>query len=413
VASRTDYGTTVLSYVLPDNREGLDYALERLSIEHFRDGVQRTFWKVLSTFAERYGDVFPAQHLLDLLTRNGIPEAQVLLYSETYDLYAQAHPAESAFRFAVDGLRDDRDHAETGEAITTAFEILEEGAEVDGVVLQGHAAAREYFTSRMSVIEERSVVEDAPEGDLRSEHDRLITLYTERESREDTPGVLFGIDSLDTATNGVQPGELALLAAYTNEGKSQLLAQLAWDACVNQGKAVFFATSETVRDTTMRRILSRHSRLPKFGYPQGLNAKAIQNGTLSPEQREIYFEVVRDFTTNPDIAMCHISQLPRGATLDFLDARVTRVNRQHPGRPDLHRLPPAPQGQDQARLRARGVQRDSARDQGHGPRLRPGPRGRGGQPWQIRQTDYKTALTTNGYTLASLADTSEAEKTPT
>jgi hypothetical protein len=136
----------VLSYVLPSNREGLDYVLERLSIDHFRDGIQRTFWRVLSTFAERYGDVFPAEHLTTLLEANGIPTAQVLLYAETYRLYADANPAESSFRFAVDGLRAARDKQETGEAITTAFEILEEGAEVDGTRLEGHEAARAYLS---------------------------------------------------------------------------------------------------------------------------------------------------------------------------------------------------------------------------------------------------------------------------
>jgi hypothetical protein len=402
----------VLSYVLPHNRQGLDYALERLTIDHFRDGVQRTFWRVLTTFAERYGDVFPAEHLTKLLESNGIPSAQVLLYAETYRLYADANPAESAFRFAVDGLRSDRDKQETGEAITTAFEILEEGAEVDGTRLEGHEAARAYLSSRTAQIEERTVVEEAPEGDLRAEGDRLITLYTERETQDDVPGIKFGIPALDEATNGIQPGELALLAAYTNEGKSQLLAQLSWDACVNQGKNVFFATSETVRDTTMRRILSRHSRLPQFGLPAGLNSKAIQNGTLTREQRDVYFEVVRDFTTNSNIALCHISQLPRGATLNFLDARVTRVNHQTPVDLvciDYLQLLKAQTRRGNEREEYNEVLRDTkvfapSFDRGRGVAVV--------SPWQVRQADYKNALITNGYTLASLADTSEAEKTP-
>ena len=407
-----DLGTTVFAYVLPANREAMDYALERLSLDHFRDGVQRTFWKVLSSFGERYGDVFPVQHLVDLLTQHGIEEAKVLLYTETYAAYADTEVAESAFRFAVDQLRADRDKWETGEAITTAFEILEQGKEIDGELLTGDVAAREYVRHHVAVIEERASVDEAPEGDLRSEGSRLLALYAARESMEAQSGITFGIGPVDTATSGVQPGELALIAAYTNEGKSQLLAQLAWQAAVVQHRNVFFATSETVRETTMRRILSRHSRLPQFGYPQGLNAKAIANGTLTADQREVYYAVVRDFTTNSDIALCHISQIPRGATLSFIDHRVSRVNRNRSV--DLVCI-------DYLQLLKAQTRRGSEREE-YNEILRDTKvwapsfdRGRGVavvSPWQIRQADYKTALTTNGYTLASLADTSEAEKTP-
>src|SRR4051812_20855352 len=120
-----DLGSTVFSFILPDNREGMEYALEQLTIDHFHDGVQRTFWKVLSSFGERYGDVFPAEHLSDLLSRNGVDPGMSLLYIETYSLYAANEVAESAFRYAIDGLRSDLDRFETGEVITTAFEILE------------------------------------------------------------------------------------------------------------------------------------------------------------------------------------------------------------------------------------------------------------------------------------------------
>lgn len=407
-----DLGSTVFSYILPGNREAMEYALERLTLEHFRDGIQRTFWSVLSKYGERYGDVFPVDHLGDLLTRMGIEETRVLLFRETYDLYAQRDVAESAFRYAVDGLRDDLDAFQTGTAITTSFEILESGRDVEGVRVQGHIAAREYFNRAAAKIEERANQEEAPEGDLRDEGERLLALYAEREAAGQVDGIKFGISSLDKTTNGVQPGELALIAAYTNEGKSQLLAQLAWDACVNQGRNVFFATSETVRDTTMRRILSRHSRLPQFGCPQGLNAKAIQNATLTPDQRDVYRAVVQDFTSNSNIALCHISQLPRGATMNLLDSRVSRVNRTHAVdlvAIDYLQLLKAQTKRGTEREEYNEILRDTkvwapAFDKGRGIAVV--------SPWQMGREPYKAALVSNGYTLASLSDTSEAEKTP-
>lgn len=408
----SDLGATVLGYILPNNRQGLEYALERLTLEHFQDGIQRTFWKVLSSYGERYADVFAVEHLTSLLTKAKVDPGKVVLYAEYYNQYAAREVNESSFHYAVDALNDDLNKHQTGEAFVTAYKILEEGDEIDGEFLTGHEAAREYFMSRISVIEERSVQEETPEGDIRKEGDRILSLYGEAEERGEPDGIKFGIKALDEATGGLQRGELGIAAAYTNEGKSQFATQLSWSACVEQGKNVFFATSETIRDTTMRRILARHSRLPQFGLPRGLNSKDIQFGRLTPDEKAVYFDVVKDFTTNSNYATLNISQMPRNATVGLIDRRATRVHRSNPL--DLLVI-------DYLQLlKAENLRLDER--QAYNEILRQtkvlAPSFGGGRgisilsPWQIKQSDYKAALTTMNYTLGSLADTSEADKSP-
>lgn len=193
---------------------------------------------------------------------------------------------------------------------------------------------------------------------------------------------------------------------------SMLTTQIAWDAAVTQGKNVFFSTSETIRPQVRRRLLARHSRLPQFGLPRGLNSADLKNGTLSPEEEEVFEQVVDDFTTNPTYGKIHLAQVPRGATLGFLEARL---NRQQQNwnidlvvidylallKPDRHRQTSREEFNDvlkDAKVMA------TAHDGGRGVPII--------SPWAMSQTAYKEALRTGEYQLANLAETSEAEKSP-
>lgn len=104
-----------------------------------------------------------------------------------------------------------------------------------------------------------------------------------------------------------------------------LTIQASWSAAVEQGKNVVFFSTETVREQIRRKIIARHSRLEKFGLPQGLNTRDLKNGTLSPEEEEIYQKVVEDFTTNPAYGRIYIVQVPRSASITSLDHQLRRL----------------------------------------------------------------------------------------
>lgn len=409
----TDLGFSVLSYIFPGNRQGLEYAMERLTVDHFTDSVQRTFFRIVVAYAEKYNDVFPGEYLLNVLRRNKIEESKILIFTETYNLYCQRNVVESAFQYAVDGLIDDRNKFLVGQALTTAFEINEQGSDVEGEFQEGWKEAAEYALSKVSDVQSGSNTDDAPEGDMRSEGDRMLAAYDAREKAEVLPGMMFGLAALDAMTSGIQPGEFALVAAYTNEGKSQLTAQLGWNACVKQGKHTYFATSETVRDTTMRRIFARHSKEPQFGYPKGLNSKDIKEGKLTPDEKAVFHDVVKDFTTNSNYASLYVAQMPRNATLNYLERSAVRVNRQGPKLEFM--------AIDYLQLLKSLRQRASEREE-FNELLREtkvfGTGFDGGRglaivsPWQMRQNEYKEAVKSGRYDLSSLSDTSEAEKTP-
>jgi hypothetical protein len=409
---RVDYGAVVLSRILPHRLEDLEYAAERLGIDHFADGRQRSMWHVLYNYWARYREVFPSAYLVDLLTSAGVEPATVLVMSNLYDAYVKAEPTEGQFRAAVDRLCDSLNSFQTRTTLERAYDILENGVGDGDDRLVGHADARDFVLGQFAEIAERDTDDEAPEGDIRAEADRLVAAYDNVHGADPDQlrGVEFGIGHLDSQTNGVQPGELCLIAGYASEGKSQICAQMAWHTAVIQQRGVFFATTETIRDTTIRRILARHSRQAKFGLVDGLNARTILNGRLTEPERRTYFDVIEDFASTA--AMCHISQMPARATVDFVAARATRINRA--SRLDLilidylqlFEVPGRSMGEREDYNRIlRGAKRLAATfDAGRGVAVV--------SPWQMNKEAYKVALEAQSYTLASLADTSEAEKSP-
>lgn len=408
-----DHARVVLSGILPDRRDNLLHANLHLLSEHFKREQERSLYELVIRYHEITGGIITGAALADLLERQGVDLAKTMLYVEAYRDMEAAHVSDEEFRYSVNALKELHQEQLTGEAITTAFEILKRGAEVDRENLQGHRDARTYAMSAFANIDRLGNTDAAPEGDMRSESSDILAEYALAQSGESGIGVLCGIPALDGPTGGVQKGELQLVAGYTNAGKSQFCCQTAWHAATQQSRNVFFATSETVRSTVRRRIIARHSRLPQFGYASGIDSKDIQRGTLSPEEEVVLKEVVHDLDTNPNYGKLFIAQIPRGATSSYLESRVNLQQSLWPVdllvidylallKPDRPRNSEREEYNDV--LKDAKVFAVSFNDGQGVPIL---------SPWQMSQASYREALRNTGmYTLANLGETVEAERTP-
>lgn len=406
-----DHDKVVLAGIIPDRKDLMLQAMQHLEAEHFRSTTYRNLWKMLERYYDVAVGIIPKKTLSDLLGRSeSVDAAKVLLYEEAYEECAVMQVADHEFRYSIDALKDLKAKEMTGEAIATAFEILERGVEVGKERMEGHKDARKYLNEQSSVIDRLDNLEAAPEGDIRHEADEILKEYADRKAGKTGIGIMSGIGSIDAATGGFQKGELSLVAAFTNHGKTQFCCQTTWHAAVKQGKNVFFATSETVRGTVRRRIIARHSRLPQFEYPNGLNSIDIRDGTLSPKEEEILREVVYDLDKNPNYGRIYIAQIPRGATLSYLEARMNRQGATWDidlGVVDALMLLKPDRMRGSEREEFNDILRDAkvfatSFQEGRGvPMI---------SPWQIRRESYLDALRTGAYGLASLSDTSEAEK---
>jgi replicative DNA helicase len=410
-SSQIDHAARVLSGILNGSRrDRLAQANSVLIDDHFQDPVLRVIWTFVLRYYDLTAHVVSEEAFRDLLARRGTDEGKLLLYTERLKSLAATPVADHEFKYAIQGLRDIRAHVETGETLATAMEILTAGATVDRRDLLGHEDAREYLYSALTSIDRLDKADHAPEGDMRTEARDILSDYADRKAGRGTTGVRSGIPFIDNTTNGFANGEMWLIAAYTGQGKTQFCSQTAWDVCVKQGKNVFFATSETQRTQVRRRIIARHSRQPQFGLPKGLDSKKIRLGTLNADEERILQEVIEDFTTNPNYGRLHIAQVPRGATLSFVEARANRFAQVC--NVDLEII-------DYIALLKSEAKRASSREElsdvlkdakmhavafqdGNGVPLL--------SPWQMSQAALQRAETAGVYTLASLSDTSEAEK---
>ncbi len=328
--SAVDHGHTVLAAIIPDRRDLLDKALRHIQIDYFVDPLQRNIFTMLERYFEVTGAVLSRAALADILARSRADAGKVLAYGETYDLLASSTVDDADFGWSLEQLRELAAERATGVALTQAMEILTRGAHTDkGDLVRGHAEARAHIMRAMADIDRDLSTLDAPEGDMRDEADDILADYAERKAARATGtsvGIEFGIPSLDARTGGINPGDLVLAAAYTSEGKTSLMVQLAWHAIVNQRRNVVILTTETVRSQVRRRLIARHSCLDAFGAPGGLNSRDIKEGRLNADQEYALSRVVADFSTNSGYGRAYIAQIPRAATMGYVESKLMRIH---------------------------------------------------------------------------------------
>jgi replicative DNA helicase len=329
MADAIEHGRNVLAGIVPRRIDLLYKAQRHLTPSHFQDPTQEKLFTLMERYADVTGAVLTTSALEDLLRRGDSSKAP--LYVETYALLEEMEVTDGDFAWSIQELRDLAAQAATLESITEAMEIARQGKTLStGEILQGHEAARSRILESFANIDRDLTMQEAPEGDIREEEQVLLQDYADRKAareRGTAGGIQFGIRDLDARVGGLQPGELTLLAGYSSDGKTTLSTQLAWSAAVEQGKNVVFFTTETLRPQVSRKLLARHSKLPIFGLPSGINTRDLKAGTLSAEDEIKFQEIVNDFTRNPAYGKMYIAQVPRSSTIASIEQRMFRLQR--------------------------------------------------------------------------------------
>jgi replicative DNA helicase len=411
-----DHAKVVISGVLPDRRDMLVEAMRWLEPDHFSNDLQKTLWRVLVKFYDLSGSVLTRRYVDDLAK---VDAARSTLLGELYDQCAAARVLDSEVRASIQVLREIRAGHLTGEAITQGMEILTRGGEVEGKEVQaGATSAWEFLRSEDARISHLGQTDMAPEGDVLTEPAEGLADYAERKRLSLQPGgsgVHTGVIAIDEGLGGMQPGEFVLAVGYTGSGKSMLCAQTAWHTATQQKKNVVFATSETTRAMTRRRIYARHSRLDRFGLAGGLNSKSMKLGRLGEEGERTLRAVAEDLAEGAKTGQyghLYLAQLPVEATWGYVRAMVNRVATRWPVDlliVDYLALLKADRKRENQTWEFTDMLKDvktwaSSFGDGEGIVVM--------SPWAVQQPTYKEARDKREYTLASLSDTSEAEKSP-
>jgi replicative DNA helicase len=331
VTTASEHARTLLSAIIPDRHDLLERAVRDLTPQQIPDRVLSNLLTLLERYSEITGAVLTRDALADLLAASRADAATLAAYQETYDELHDLKADEAAFRWALQQIRELAADRATTLALTEGMEILTRGVTTEqGEQLRGHADARLHILTRFADLDRDLSMQQAPEGDMRGEGRDILAEYMAQEQAHKQGrggGVLFGVPPLDDKVGGLHRGALVLVVGYTSDGKTSLCVQLAWSAVVEQGKNVLFLTTETIRNQVRRRVIARHSCLSVFG-SEGLNSRDIKDGTLMASDRERFAEVVSDFDDNPAYGRLYIAQVPRGASMGYIESKAVRVGRQ-------------------------------------------------------------------------------------
>lgn len=104
-------------------------------------------------------------------------------------------------------------------------------------------------------------------------------------------GMMLGIPQLDYYIGGMDYGTLNVIAAPVSSFKTTIAISTAYHACFNEGKNVIYLTLEVTPSKVMFDLIARHA------YEMGYNipASSLKKGKLTPEEKEIFKEVKRDW----------------------------------------------------------------------------------------------------------------------
>jgi KaiC/GvpD/RAD55 family RecA-like ATPase len=418
MADAVAHARTVLSAVVAGTGsvKALEYASARLEEEHFTDPVQRKLFLLLVWYMDQYGGIMSRKALSDLL--RGKRPGTSLMYGEAYDAMAALAPEPHEFRHSVDQLRDLAADRATGDALATGMQIMRDEVRLDdGRVLSGHADAREYVLASFADAERAGGASDSPGGNVTGEGDDILAAYVAAKQLRvsgKVPGIQFGLKSLDDYLDGgLGDGEMAVVMAGTTAGKSSLCVQTAWHNAVMEGRNVLVFTTEQLRSALRVKIAARHSRLPKFGLPEGINSAAIRGGRLTEGEESALVAVLADLKNGP-YGQLNVVQMPQRCTVSVMAARAAAIARSVP--PDLvvvdylQLFSPERAGRDAREYETlAGIIKAAHRwaqtfMDGRGVPLI--------TPWQSSREGRKQMKVSGGFSLDDLSATDEASRTP-
>jgi hypothetical protein len=317
-----DLAEMVLAGVFPDRVDRLRLLVRLTGDEHWPAEL-RAVYQMVRRYFVLAGGVVPPSSFAEALEKAGLDPAMVEAQKRVFLKLWQKDPVDDhRWRWALHGLREERQAEAMVDGLTTAMRILTEGVQArQGERLFGFKAARSFLGKRLGEIDRMAQESESVDGNILEEAHVVVDDYRARATKGVHRGVMTGFAALDNLTYGAQRGEFWLIAAYAGEGKTQALTNVAYQA-VMDGKNVVFFTLETLREQVRRRFIVRHANHEKFGLVEGIRYSDLKGGKLTPDEEEAFLKVAEDLANwkSNGYGRMEVVWKPRGTTVDELQA---------------------------------------------------------------------------------------------
>lgn len=144
----------------------------------------------------------------------------------------------------------------------------------------------------------------------------LDALQDRWNNRGKLSGVSSGIQQLDRMTDGIQFGELFIVAARPSIGKTAMGVSIVQEACINQGVPTLFVSAEMSERALMRRIVSTVASVPM----QTIKTAALDEGD---------FRKIGAAGAKISKAPLHFLDVSSGGTVSTVTAAIRKSVRRH------------------------------------------------------------------------------------
>jgi len=321
---------TILAGILPDNKTRLFYLQEKVEVDFFT-GYHKDLWQIFNRIAVLTGGEVATK---DVIYRalDGILdlpiERRAAIEDTLYDIYQVGEVSDADFKSSIIFLEDEYKKNKLGNGLSTAMEILTSGIRNGKELIYGVEPAIESMYAAISEVE-RVSQGIMPSGNIFNER---LDLIKELHEKDTTNRVSTGMKPLDQMTaGGIGAGELWLIAAYAGVGKTFFCANVAYNAAMIEKKNVVYLTAETLRSQVRNRVLTRHTRHPKFGISNGLSSSDYKRHklgeTILPHNQILQWqEVIEDFTDEGNEGIFHLEQVPLGSKISTITAKLNKLN---------------------------------------------------------------------------------------
>lgn len=289
------------------------------------DPHEGSIFKACVAYFDSTSGVLTEDIFVDMLITAKADEAKQAEYLMLFKDILKIETDVSKFRYAIKRFVEIIETQSLAEVLSNTMKTLAGAYEIGGKTYRGLKDAKAILDKGLIEMREK-IVTDTPEGEARLEVQEVWDVYQKtRDNPDEIKGVQYGLTVVDDVTYGANRGELHIVGGFAGSGKSIILMNAAWHAAVVQGKNVFVASAEMPKNQWRLRMLCRHTQYEKLAIGPGLRYTEIKRGQLSPESEEAFKFCLNDFATNSSYGKIYILQLPSGASLEYLRAKMNQI----------------------------------------------------------------------------------------
>lgn len=407
----------VLAGFIPDNLERLRRAVI-LPEEVFSGNTADSFlFRAYREYHRAYRGLLPIQYLADRL-KGEVPEKVQPIaarFTELQHHFVDDDVFEWAFSTAFEGWRDD----EAKQVLASGLRIMLDGDVVmdgdEASAARGYEAMRTRVSTGFSKIDRLLVGGSTPEADLARSAEHLYAAVGSAQT-DDALHFPTGIDVLDEAMphGGPALGQMWFIAGFAGTGKTTFCTSVITHQAMLHGLNVLYLTGETLMEDCQIALVARHSRMPHFGMPYGINRLQVRQG-LPDDQLAVYQAAVADLTSNSGSHYGHVRfrQMPLRNDFDDVLDTLNRTEAEWPVHvlvvDSIDMVLPSTRDSRRDRL-SQSIEEFASLAVAY----------QGGRglivisPYQINRESYNRALENSGrYELSALAETAMAERRAT